>query len=49
MCNGNAGAYDMRWLNHSGMVRNNAGNSLPGTSVVTWIDNHDAERNMTNG
>jgi alpha-amylase len=41
MCNGNAAAYDMRWLNHSGLVRNNAGNSLPGTSVVTWIDNHD--------
>lgn len=41
MCNGNAGSFDMRWLNHAGLVRNNAGNSLPGTSVVTWLDNHD--------
>lgn len=40
MCNGDA-SYDMRWLNHAGMVRNNTGNSLPGTSVVTWLDNHD--------
>ena len=40
MCNGNAG-YDMRGLNHAGMVRNNTGNGLPGTSVVTWLDNHD--------
>ncbi len=40
MCNGDAG-YDMRWLNHAGMVRNNSGNTLPGTSVVTWLDNHD--------
>jgi alpha-amylase len=40
MCNGNA-TFDMRGLNHAGMVRNNSGNSLPGTSVVTWIENHD--------
>ncbi|MDF1549399.1 MAG: T9SS type A sorting domain-containing protein [Bacteroidales bacterium] len=40
MCNGDA-SYDMRWLNHAGMVRNNSGNALPGTSVVTWLDNHD--------
>jgi alpha-amylase len=31
----------MRSLNHAGMVRNNQGNSLPGTSVVTFVDNHD--------
>lgn len=31
----------MRWLNNAGMVRNNNGNALPGTSVVTWIENHD--------
>jgi alpha-amylase len=41
MCNGNGSTYDMRWLNHAGMVRNNSGNSLPGTSVVTWLENHD--------
>jgi alpha-amylase len=41
MCNGNGTGYDMRWLNNAGMVRNNSGNALPGTSVVTWIENHD--------
>jgi alpha-amylase len=41
LCNGNGSSFDMRWLNHAGMVRNNAGNSLPGTSVVTFVDNHD--------
>lgn len=41
MCNGNGSGYDMRWLNNAGMVRNNSGNGLPGTSVVTWLENHD--------
>ncbi|GCC52659.1 T9SS C-terminal target domain-containing protein [Chryseotalea sanaruensis] len=41
MCNGNGSGFDMRWLNNTGMVRNNGGNSLPGTSVVTWLENHD--------
>jgi alpha-amylase len=41
MANGNGSSYDMRWLNHAGMVRDNTGNSLPGTSVVTFVDNHD--------
>ncbi len=41
MCNGSGTSFDMRWLNHAGMVRNNSGNALPGTSVVTWLDNHD--------
>lgn len=40
MCNGNSG-FDMRWLNNAGMVRNGNGHALPGTSVVTWLDNHD--------
>jgi alpha-amylase len=40
LCNGNA-SFDMRWLNHAGMVRNNAGNALPGTRVVTFLENHD--------
>lgn len=41
MCNGDQYSYDMRWLNHAGMVRNDQGNGLGWTSVVTWIDNHD--------
>jgi alpha-amylase len=41
LCNGNGSSFDMRWLNHAGMIRNNSGNSLPGTSVVTFVDNHD--------
>lgn len=41
MCNGSGSGFDMRWLNNAGMVRNNAGNSLSGTSVVTWLENHD--------
>lgn len=41
MCNGNGSNWDMRWLNNAGLVRNNVGNSLPGTSVVTWLENHD--------
>jgi alpha-amylase len=41
MCNSNASGFDMRGLNHAGLVRNNSGNNLPGTSVVTWLENHD--------
>ncbi len=41
MCNGVGASWDMRWLNTAGMVRNTGGNSLPGTSVVTWLENHD--------
>jgi alpha-amylase len=40
MCNSN-GSFNMADLNNAGLVRNNNGNSLPGTSVVTWLDNHD--------
>lgn len=40
MANGDS-SWDMRWLNHAGMVRNNQGQSLPGASVVTFVDNHD--------
>ena len=42
MANGNQSSFNMAWLNHAGMVRNNSGNSLPGTSVVTFVDNHDS-------
>jgi alpha-amylase len=31
----------MTSLNHAGMVRNSSGNGLGGTSIVTWLDNHD--------
>lgn len=41
MCNKNGSSFNMTGLNHAGMVRNNSGNSLPGTSVVTFLDNHD--------
>ncbi len=41
MCNGNQSSFNMAWLNHAGMVRNNSGNGLPGTSIVTFMDNHD--------
>ena len=41
MCNGDKNSFDMNWLNHAGLVRNNSGNSLPGTSVVTFAENHD--------
>ncbi len=40
MANGDA-SWDMRWLNHAGMVRNDQGHSLPGTCVVTFVENHD--------
>ncbi len=41
MTNGNGSSFDMANLNHAGMVRNSAGNGLPGTSIVTFLDNHD--------
>jgi len=42
MCNGNQSSFNMSWLNHAGMVRNSDPNGqLPGTSVVTFVDNHD--------
>lgn len=41
MCNGNGSSYNMAWLNHAGLVRDNTGNSLPDSSVVTFLENHD--------
>ncbi|KAA3615370.1 MAG: DUF1939 domain-containing protein [Calditrichaeota bacterium] len=41
MANGDQSSFNMAWLNHAGMVRNNSGNGLPGSSVVTFVDNHD--------
>lgn len=38
MANGNQSSYDMRWLNSAGLIR---GGFLSGTSVVTFVDNHD--------
>lgn len=40
LCNSNSD-FDIRKLNNAGMVRNNSGYSLPGTSVVTFLENHD--------
>jgi alpha-amylase len=41
MTNGNGASFNMANLNHSGMVRDNSGNSLSGISVVTFLENHD--------
>jgi len=41
MCNGNGSSYNMSWLNHAGMVRDNSGNSLPDSSIVAFLENHD--------
>ena len=41
MTNGNGASFNMAWLNNAGMVRDNTGNSLSGTSVVTFLENHD--------
>lgn len=41
MCNKSGSGFDMKGLNHAGMVRNSGGNALPGASVVTFLDNHD--------
>jgi len=49
LCNGNGSGYNMAWLNHAGLVRNNSGNSLPGNSVVTFVDNHDTGKSMISG
>jgi alpha-amylase len=40
MCNGDQ-SFDMKFLNHAGVVRNHQGHSLPGTSISTFVDNHD--------
>lgn len=42
MCNKNQYDFNMAWLNHSGMIRNNTGQALSGTSVVTFAENHDS-------
>jgi alpha-amylase len=41
MCNGDQNSFNMTRLNHAGMVRNNSGNNLPRTAVVTFAENHD--------
>ncbi len=41
MTNGNAASFNMTGLNNAGLIRDNTGNSLPGTSVVTFVENHD--------
>ena len=40
MCNGDEG-FDMRQLNHAGLIRNIEGYKLPASSVVTFLENHD--------
>lgn len=41
MANMNGGDFNMSWLNHAGMVRDDGGNALPGTMVNTFVENHD--------
>jgi alpha-amylase len=41
MTNGNGASFNMADLNNAGMVRDNTGNSLSGTSVATFLENHD--------
>ncbi len=40
MCNGDE-SFDMKQLNHAGLIRNKEGHHLPASSVVTFIENHD--------
>jgi alpha-amylase len=41
LANGTSAGFDMRTLNHAGMVRDNTGNSLSGLDVNTFVENHD--------
>jgi len=41
MCNRDGIDFNMSLLNHAGLIRNDSGSSLPDTSVVTFVDNHD--------
>lgn len=41
MCNKDGSEFNMAWLNHAGLVRNQYGASLPSSSVVTFVENHD--------
>jgi alpha-amylase len=41
MANRNGADWNMSWLNHAGLVRDNSGNALSGTQVVTFVENHD--------
>jgi len=45
LCNGTQSSFNMAWLNHSGMVRADDGNAVSGTSVCTFLDNHDNAKN----
>ena len=41
MANMNGTDFNMSWLNHAGMVRDDGGNALPGTMINTFVENHD--------
>src|SRR5438067_5056175 len=41
LANGASASFDMRTLNHAGMVRDNTGNALSGLDVNTFVENHD--------
>jgi alpha-amylase len=40
MCNGDEN-FDMRSLNHAGLIRNNRGFDVQASNVVTFLENHD--------
>ena len=40
LCNGDE-SFDMRSLNHAGLVRNNKGFEVGASNVVTFLENHD--------
>lgn len=48
MANGNQSSFNMAWLNHAGMVRNNTGQAMSGTEIVTFVDNHDSGKEHYN-
>jgi alpha-amylase len=42
LCNGTGASFDMRNLNHAGMVRDNSGNNVASANISTFVDNHDS-------
>ena len=44
MCNDDGTTYNMAWLNHAGMVRDQT-NPVSGANISTFVDNHDNAKN----
>jgi len=47
MCN-HEDNFKMWWLNHSGLIRDDGGNSIPDGYVVTFLENHDTGKEHYN-